>query len=356
MNVTEEAECVLFSIADNGIGILESMQTSIFENYFRTKRGEKQSTGDGIGLATVKQLVELHQGKIKVESEVNKGSNFTFFIPKGLNKSTQAETEKAVPTAPVIANPAATHSILIIDDEHDTVNILERNLCADFKVLKAYDGKEGLEIAAKELPDIIVTDLMMPNIDGMQFLRTLKEDKKLQHIKVIIFTAKTAEEDMLEAFDNGADAYLTKPISLKLLRKRIDRLIEQGENTQLTADITNKTKSSYNKEEQIFLLRCREVIDNNLQNSDLSIDLIADAMAMSHSSLYKKIKGMTGMSLIDFINDYKIYKAVEMFRQGATNVETVRMKCGFNDAKNFRNIFKRKKGVTPKQFVQDLYK
>lgn len=356
LNVTEEAECVVFSIADNGIGILESMQTSIFENYFRTKRGEKQSTGDGIGLATVKQLVELHQGKIKVESEVNKGSNFTFFTPKGLNKSTQAETEKAVPTAPVIANPAATHSILIIDDEHDTVNILERNLCADFKVLKAYDGKEGLEIAAKELPDIIVSDLMMPNIDGMQFLRTLKEDKKLQHIKVIIFTAKTAEEDMLEAFDNGADAYLTKPISLKLLRKRIDRLIEQGENAQLTADITNKTKSSYNKEEQIFLLRCREVIDNNLQNSDLSIDLIADAMAMSHSSLYKKIKGMTGMSLIDFINDYKIYKAVEMFRQGATNVETVRMKCGFNDAKNFRNIFKRKKGVTPKQFVQDLYK
>lgn len=161
---------------------------------------------------------------------------------------------------------------------------------------------------------------------------------------------------MLEAFDNGADAYLTKPISLKLLRKRIDRLIEQGENAQLTADITNKTKSSYNKEEQIFLLHCREVIDNNLQNSDFSIDLIADAMAMSHSSLYKKIKGMTGMSLIDFINDYKIYKAVEMFRQGATNVETVRMKCGFNDAKNFRNIFKRKQGVTPKQFVQDLYK
>ncbi len=111
---------MVYSIADNGIGILESLQTSIFENYFRTKRGEKQSTGDGIGLATVKQLVELHQGKIKVESEVNKGSNFTFFIPKGLKlEAHKRETEKAVPTAPVIANPAATHSILIIDDEHD---------------------------------------------------------------------------------------------------------------------------------------------------------------------------------------------------------------------------------------------
>lgn len=358
LSINEAADRVVFSVSDNGIGILESMQSSIFENYFRTKRGEKQSSGDGIGLATVKYLVELHHGEIKVESKVNEGSNFTFFLPKAQAHTDEKKSEKETTrmATPIVANPTATHSILIIDDEQDTVDILERNLCADFKVLKAYDGKEGLEIAARELPDIIVTDLMMPNVDGMQFLRTLKKDKKLQHIKVIIFTAKTAEEDMLEAFDNGADAYLTKPISLKLLRKRIERLIAQGDNAQLTADITENKKATYNKEEQIFLLRCREIIDDNLQNPDFNIDLVADAMAMSHSSLYKKIKGITGMSLIDFVNDYKIYKAVEMFRQGATNVETVRMKCGYNDAKNFRNAFKRKKGVTPKQFVQDLFK
>lgn len=358
LSITEEPDRVVFSVSDNGIGILESMQASIFENYFRTKRGEKQSSGDGIGLATVKYLVELHHGEIKVKSKVNEGSNFTFFLPKAQAHTDEKKSEKETTrmATPIVANPTATHSILIIDDEQDTVDILERNLCTDFKVLKAYDGKEGLEIAAKELPDIIVTDLMMPNVDGMEFLRTLKKDKKLQHIKVIIFTAKTAEEDMLEAFDNGADAYLTKPISLKLLRKRIERLIAQGDNAQLTADITENKKATYNKEEQIFLLRCREIIDDNLQNPDFNIDLVADAMAMSHSSLYKKIKGITGMSLIDFVNDYKIYKAVEMFRQGATNVETVRMKCGYNDAKNFRNAFKRKKGVTPKQFVQDLFK
>lgn len=359
LSITEEADRVIFSVTDNGIGILESMQSSIFENYFRTKRGEKQSSGDGIGLATVKYLVELHHGEIKVESKVNEGSKFSFFIPKA-QKQTQLEnsyvTEKFIESAATVSNPTATHSILIIDDEHDTIDILERNLCADFKVLKAYDGKEGLEIAAKELPDIIVTDLMMPNVDGMQFLRTLKKDKKLKHIKVVIFTAKTAEEDMLEAFDNGADAYLTKPISLKLLRKRINRLIAQGDNAQLTADITENKRTTYTKEEQVFLLRCREIIDDNLQNPDFNIDVVADAMAMSHSSLYKKIKGITGMSLIDFVTDYKIYKAVEMFRQGATNVETVRTKCGFNDAKNFRNAFKRKKGVTPKQFIQELFK
>lgn len=369
LSVLEEPDRVVFSVTDNGIGILEEMRTSIFQNYFRTKRGKKQSSGDGIGLATVKQLVEQHKGEIKVESEVDKGSTFTFYIPKRLkaeekeeetvvvikeNHLETQESQKAPKAKPVASNPTATHSILIIDDEPDTIDLLERNLCTDFKVLKAYDGQEGLQIAQRELPDIIVTDLMMPKMDGMEFLRTLKEDKKLQHIKVIIFTAKTAEEDMLEAFEHGADAYLTKPISLKLLRKRIERLVEQSDNAQLTADITN-TQNTYSKEEQVFLLRCREIIDDNLQNEDFNIDLIADTMAMSHSSLYKKVKAITGMSLIDFINDYKVYKAVEMFRQGATNVDSVREKCGFKDAKNFRTIFKRKKGVLPKQFIQGLY-
>lgn len=367
LTITNEEDRVIFSVTDNGIGILENMRKSIFEDYFRTKRGERQSSGDGIGLATVKRLVQLHHGDIKVESEINKGSTFSFFIPKNLRKASEGmqeeneteedeknEPEPTISSNPVASNPAATHSILIIDDEKETIDLLERNLCSDFKVFKAYDGLEGLKVAQKELPDIIVTDLMMPNMDGMEFLHTLKEDKKLQHIKVIIFTAKTAEEDILEAFDQGADAYLTKPISLRLLRKRIDRLVEQGDNAQLTADIT-RSKNTYNKEEQIFLLRCREIIDDNLQNDDFNIDLIADTMAMSHSSLYKKIKAITGMSLIEFINDYKVYKAIEMFRQGATNVDSVREKCGFKDAKNFRMVFKRKKGVLPKQFIQSLY-
>jgi AraC-like DNA-binding protein len=210
-----------------------------------------------------------------------------------------------------------------------------------------------LQVARAELPDIIVCVLMMPRMDGMQFLQTLKNDKMLQHIKVIIFTAKTAEDDMIEAFDSGADAYLTKPISLKYLRTRIDRMVAQNDNAAITSSIS-KEKKTYNKEEQIFLLRCREIIDDNLKNEDFNIDMLADRLAMSHSSLYKKIKAMTGMSLIEFINDYKIYHAVELMRQGQTNIDAVCEQCGFNDAKNFRQIFKRKMGMSPKQYVQQL--
>jgi signal transduction histidine kinase/DNA-binding response OmpR family regulator/ligand-binding sensor domain-containing protein len=363
LSLTDRPDDVVFAVTDNGIGIVEKMHEAIFRNFVRTKRGEAENSGDGVGLATVKNLVELHGGEIHVDSETGLGSCFTFNIPKNL-KDDNIENEEAEPRTvdeessgekeilhPM--NPAALHSILIIDDERDTVDLLERNLASDFKVYKAYDGEEGLQVARAELPDIIVCDLMMPRMDGMQFLQTLKNDKMLQHIKVIIFTAKTAEDDMIEAFDSGADAYLTKPISLKYLRTRIDRMVAQNDNAAITSSIS-KEKKTYNKEEQIFLLRCREIIDDNLKNEDFNIDMLADRLAMSHSSLYKKIKAMTGMSLIEFINDYKIYHAVELMRQGQTNIDAVCEQCGFNDAKNFRQIFKRKMGMSPKQYVQQL--
>lgn len=364
-SITERDKDVVFSIKDDGIGIMEKMRDTIFESFFRTERGEQQSQGDGIGLSVVKSFVELHGGRITVESNVGKGSEFIFTIPK-IEYSNEDLNEK-FPSAldveenlvnPVTSeelpnNPSATHSVLIIDDEPQTIQLLEHNLISDFKIFKATNGVEGLAQAAQNLPDIIICDIMMPKMDGLEFLRKLKADKKLSNIKVLIFTAKTSEEDMLTAFDNGADAYITKPISLKLLRKRIDRLIEQSDNAALTSSITNTT-NNYTKEEQIFLLRCREIIDDNLNNDDFSIDFLADKLAMSHSSLYKKIKQMTGMSLIEFINDYKIYKAVQMFKHGTTNIETVCERCGFKDVKNFREMFKRKMNMTPKAFTQSL--
>lgn len=365
LSIEERDDDVQFSVQDNGIGIVEKMRENIFESFFRTERAEKESKGDGIGLSVVKSFVELHGGSIKVDSIVGSGSNFVFYIPKKIHENDKylkkdflsIELENDIKKMPVEArlpeNPMATHSILIIDDEQQTVDLLERNLISDFKVLKAYDGIDGLKQAELNLPDIIICDIMMPNMDGLEFLAKLKSDKKLANIKIIIFTAKTAEEDMLTAFDNGADAYITKPISLKVLRKRIDRLIEQKDDATLTDSVVEKN-NSYTKEEQIFLLKCREIIDDNINNDDFNIDFLSDNLAMSHSSLYKKIKQMTGMSLIEFINDYKIYKSVQLFKQGLTNIESVCEKCGFKDVKNFRKMFKRKMKVTPKQYVQSL--
>lgn len=372
LTITDKTDSVVFCVKDDGIGIDSKVRTAIFESFFRSKRGQAQSAGDGIGLAFVKYLIELHGGHLHLESEINKGSEFSFDIPitsEGHNEATILKDEKletsnssTEPSSAALTlnssiakapNPAATHSILLIDDERETVALLERYLISEFKIYKAFDGEEGLKQAAECLPDLIICDMMMPNLDGIGFLKKLKEDKKLQHIKVIIFTGQTSEDEMADAFEAGADAYLTKPVSLKLLRTRIDKLIAQSDNAGITADIS-KDKKSYTKEEQIFLLRCREIIDDNLKNPDFNIDFMADSLAMSHSALYKKLKQMTGMSLIEFINDYKIYKAVQMFKDGQTSVESVCEQCGFGDTKNFRTLFKRKIQITPKLFIQNL--
>lgn len=382
LQVEDRGDQVVFSVKDDGIGIVPKAREEIFQSFYRTRRGEAHSQGDGIGLAFVRKLVELHGGKVQLESEVNKGSTFSLFIPKdgngaedilpeegerhaahaletGKQGPDNRTTEKAeaggnaTAKAQVKSNPTATHTILLIDDERDIVQLLERNLVSDFHVLKAYNGSEGLKIASESLPDLIVCDMMMPELDGLGFLRALKNDKKLRQIKVIIFTGETSEEERIKAYDAGADAYITKPVSLKLLRTRIDRLIAESDNAKLTSDLA-KEKRTYNKEEQIFLLRCREIIDDNLTNPDFNVDFLAQKLAMSHSSLYKKLKLMTGMSLIEFVNDYKIFKAVTCFKEGQTNVETVAQQCGFGDVKNFRTLFKRKMQVTPKQYVQSL--
>lgn len=406
LTVTDCPDRVVFSVKDDGIGIVPEARTEIFESFFRTSHGQAKSKGDGIGLSFVQTLVELHGGEMHLESEVNEGSDFSFYIPKtAADKAvTAAEADKAVAaavkdvpaveavmeetaveadadktealttdsleptqtvladeeepeavpgTAPLKENPTATHSILLIDDERETVALLERNLINDFRVLKAYDGEEGLRMAAASLPDIIVCDMMMPQLDGLGFLRALREDKKLKHIKVIIFTGQTSEEERIAAYDAGADAFLTKPVSLKLLRVRIDRLIAESDAASLTADLAS-SKRTYTKEEQKFLLRCREIIDDNMGNPDFNVDFLAEKLAMSHSTLYKKLKQMTGMSLIEFVNDYKIYKAVQAFKEGQTNVVRVAEMCGFGDIKNFRQLFKRKMNMTPKQYVQSL--
>ncbi len=357
--IHEMPEKVVFAVSDDGIGIDERVRDTIFESFFRSRRGKEQGEGDGLGLSYVKSLVELHGGKISVESKMGAGSTFEFFLPKGLDDNGGKPQALLLDEPLHKNNPAATHTILIVDDERETVELLERYLEKDFRVVKAYDGEEGLEKAGECLPDVVLIDLMMPRMSGLEMLTRLKHDKKLHHVKVIVFTAKTAEDDMLSAFDNGADVYLTKPVSLKLLRKRINKLITPEPaslltTTSMAATSPESAHKTFTKEEQLFLLRCREVIDSNLQNPDFNIAFLAEQVGMSHSPLYKKLKQLTGMSLIEFVNDYRIYKAVQLFREGETNVEAVAEAVGINDIKNFRTLFKRKMQMTPKQFVQSL--
>ncbi|WP_296123742.1 hybrid sensor histidine kinase/response regulator transcription factor [uncultured Bacteroides sp.] len=364
-SIDEVGSTVVFTVEDNGIGIGKEYHEAIFDSFFQVEPSRTSAVGDGIGLSFVKHLVELHGGTVKVESTPEQGSKFIFGIPK-LDVEEQEMTvpssiivDEAIAEQPLgrdavsVQSPATAHSVLIIDDEKETVEILERFLIEDFKILKAGNGLDGLAIVQESLPDIIICDIMMPKMDGTEFLSIVKSDKKLSHIPVIMFTAKTSEEDKMAAFDSGADAYLTKPISLRYLRKRIDHLLARAESVEM-ANMIFKNEKKYTKEEQRFLLKCKEVIDDNLTNGNFDVMFLADQLGMSHSSLYRKIKAVTGMSVIEFINEYRIFKAVQCFKEGETNISTVCVKCGFNDLKNFRDSFKRKMKVSPKQYISQL--
>ena len=217
-------------------------------------------------------------------------------------------------------------------------------------MLKAYDGKEGLEIAAKELPDIIVTDLMMPNIDGMHFLRTLKEDKKLQHIKVIIFTAKTAEEDMLEAFDNGADAYLTKPFSAHLLLARISNLLQarrQRKNTDAKNVLSAEFIQTEAPGERMFLERFKKAAKSHIGDASLRMDDLGSELSLSKVQMYRKVKALTGKSPAEVLREMRMQKAYSLLKQTDKTISEVAAEVGFAIPGYFSACFKKQFGINP---------
>lgn len=363
LGVHDKGDKVAITITDNGIGIVEKLQNNIFEPFYRTERGRTQGPGDGIGLAFVKQLVELHHGTITVDSRVNEGSTFTVTLPKVQEKENdELPTGEERPIQPIlpltdgpavpadnlkIQNPTATRSMLIVDDNRQILTLLAHVFEDEYSVCSALDGKEAFDKAKDGDFDVIITDLKMPEIDGHTLTGMLRANEATKKTKIVIFSAVTSEEEVLSAYKEGVDIFITKPTSLKLLRMQVDHLFEEADGNS----IKEPQGGVYNREEQKFLMKCRNIIDECMTDENFGIDMLAGRLAMSHSSLYKKIRRMTGMSLIEFINEYRIYKAVAMFRNGNTNVQKVAEACGFRDIKTFRETFKRKMGIPPKQFI-----
>ena len=350
------------SVSDNGIGIPKEDFPHLFEPGFRSAPMAGVQ-GNGLGLAFVHQLTEVLGGTMTVESEEGKGSTFSLHLPldgasvsdeasQQVNTECRKEPEKSA--TPLL--PTAARTILVIDDEQDTLELLTRVLGREYRILTARDGKQGLETTARELPDLIICDVMMPTMDGFEFLARVKEDKKLQHIPVMMFSAKDMDEDQIAAYRHGADAYLTKPISIALLRTRVQQFMQRSEATlHASLHMDDKAvKGAVSKEDEQFLLRCREIIDSNLCNPELNVGFLASSLGMSHSALYKRVKAITDHSVVDLVVDYRIFRAVEMMRSGHTNVTSIAESVGFNDVRSFRAAFKSRMGVAPKQFMQSL--
>lgn len=364
LNISWEEGRLLFDVVDTGMGIKKEDVGKIFDRYFRSDSA-RRTKGDGLGLAFVKELVKVMDGDIHVESIYGKGSDFSFTIPVQDVDMTEERTiedvekkveisDNTLPTR-ILQTPAASHLILIIDDEKETQDLLERYLSTEYRVIKADNGKQGLEMALEHLPDLVICDVMMPVMNGFEFLQQLRKEPRFVDLPVIMFTAKILDEDKLSAYEYGADAYITKPVSLRYLKARIHALlIRVAQKKAIGTDSGIFDDSHCSVEDKKFIMKLKDVVMANLSNDCFDVALLTKTLNMSHSALYKRVKNITGKSVIDFINDYRIHMSIQLFTQGETNITKVAEECGFNDIRSFRAAFKARMNVAPKQYLQNM--
>lgn len=346
-------------VADTGYGIAPSALPHIFERYYKSD-GPHQAAGTGIGLALVQSLVNLHEAHISVESEVDKGSTFTVSLDKDKIYPDAQHTEATDSSRQETANRDGSKPIiLIVDDNAEIRNYMSESLSADYEILQAADGMSGIDSARRNLPDLIVSDIMMPDTDGIELCRQLKEDISTSHIPIILLTAKDTIQDKEEGYESGADSYLTKPFSARLLRIRIRNLLDS--HRKLAAEIAGKIQNpEYNiqstglsKVDADFLETVSNIISKNITDASLDIPFITNKMGMSLSSFYRKIKSLTGLSGNEFIRKIKIKHCVQMLQDGLSISEAA-YSSGFNDLSNFRSSFRKEFGITPSGYVKKL--
>lgn len=356
-------------VSDTGYGIDKEALPHIFDRYYQAK-GKHQASGTGIGLALVRSLVHLHEGTLHVESEVGKGTTFTVRLktdetyPHALHKETEQQSslqplEEIEPSE----KDSRQTIILVVEDNDDIRDYIASSFDSSVKVLKARNGQEGWELAETNIPDIIISDIMMPVMDGIELCRKVKEDIRTSHIPVILLTAKDSIQDKEEGYDNGADSYLTKPFSAKLLLSRVRNLLESRK--KLAAIISRKAAggiplptdgqpTGLNKVSEEFLNKFTATVESNITKEELDMPFMADKMNMSHSTLYRKIKGLTGGSGNEFIRKIKLRHSLKLMQEKGFTISEAAYSSGFNDIAYYRRCFKKEYGMLPSEYIKKL--
>lgn len=363
--VEEENKYTEIVVSDTGYGIDAEALPHIFDRYYQVK-GKHQASGTGIGLALVKSLADLHEGSLHVESEMGKGTTFTFRIltentyPDALHKEEKAESIPERPENLKEEDNDILPVILIVEDNDDIREYIATSFSNNYHIMTATNGKEGIEQALKYIPDIIISDIMMPVMDGIELCKLIKEDVRTSHIPVILLTAKDSIQDKEEGYESGADSYLTKPFSAKLLHSRVHNLLESRK--KLASLITNRTKGlkaeqsqeaiKLSRLDEEFLNRFTAIVEENIDMDKLDMSFMMDKMNMSHSTLYRKIKGLTGISCNEFIRKIRLKNSLRLLMEESLNISEAAYASGFNDLGYFRTCFKEEYGMVPSEYIK----
>jgi len=349
------------AIADTGIGISKIDIEHIFDRFFQSKSNAENNVGSGIGLSLVKELVDLMHGSIKVESEVNQGSIFTIELP--IKNEVQSTVEKQEEKTAIFAASEDEKFdlldrkpvLLIVEDNVDIVDYLDRLLKDDYKLVKAFDGLEGLEKANAIIPDLIVSDLMMPKLDGIKLCESLKSNEKTNHIPIIILTAKSAFEHKVEGLNTGADAYLTKPFRKEELFVRLKKLNESRMTLQKKFSqfaLIDKPKDL--KKENSFLHKVHSVIEENLTNPQFNVEELARQMHMSRMQLHRKIKAVSDRTTSNYIRSYRLHKSKPKLSDLNLSISEIAWDVGFQDVNYYSKSFQKEFEMTPSEYRKGL--
>ena len=365
------------TLADSGKGIPLKKLNQIFNQYYQLEKNNTFSTkGTGLGLALVKSICKLHHFKIDAVSKPNKGSIFSLRIPVGkeyLGKD-EIQVEQSHQFSPpqeaqsseeslkyfeqtildlVDKDHVITKKILIVEDNKEIQQYISSHVKKYFKVLNAENGKEGFEIAKRELPDVIISDVMMPEMDGMEFSKLIKTNEELHHIPIILLTAVTSTANELEGLKLGIEDYVRKPFKIELLLAKVFTILE---NRKYVAEYYakqlhfNPKSTSKLTDDDLFLQKTIQLIEDNIENEKLNITFICNAMAMGRTKLYTKIKDLTGKSIVEFVRDIRIKKAGNLLAITEQTVQEVILNVGLNDVKYFRKHFKAMFNQTPSEY------
>ena len=382
VSLKDEGANLRLDVRDTGKGISQDEADKIFERFFQAKGA---ASGTGIGLALVKSFVELHHGEARVESEPGKGSDFIVVIPREQEGDSQvihndvdivdnsvnasASTGKNVVDESVlqyiddgdrshgkvqqlVSENTNRPTVLVIDDNTD-IRQYERTLLQDeYVVLEAADGKEGLAVALKEVPDLVICDVMMPVMDGLEFTKQLKTNTATSHIPVIMLTAKNLEEHRAEGYEHGADSYITKPFHSKVLLARIENLLRQRQllkNLYQGAQEAEKeiSESHLEDRDKQFLKQLQAIIQKNLSDSEFGVEDMGQQIGLSRVQLYRKVKAMTGSSVVDLLRKARLAKARRLLETRSMSVSEVAYEVGFSAPSYFTKCFKEEYGMLP---------
>ncbi|MFI0430985.1 two-component regulator propeller domain-containing protein [Mariniflexile sp. HMF6888] len=357
-------------IIDNGLGISKKELPFIFDKFYQAKSALMiTNPGTGIGLSLTKGLVELHKGSIKVESKPNDETIFTILIPidrQVYSEDNIFETPGFI-DLPVLNNKeikidddweegdaSDKQVILIVEDNDELRKYMVLEFCQQFNILEAKDGQEGLEVAMNMIPDLIISDILMPIKTGTEFCHEIKTNLKTSHIPFILLTARTTVEDKIKGIEKGADVYITKPFSIRFLKAQVNQIIESRQKlyTQFSQDVhLLPNKVAQNKIDQAFLQKTIDYIIDNMQNSQLSVNSIADSFNLSRVQVYRKIKALTGKTVVNFIKMVRVKQSLKLMDTQKYTLAEVAFLTGFNSASYFTTCFKDIYGKAPSEYL-----